>query len=164
MRGVVGLSDLTAAFSPDGRPGPCCVLGQGSFHAPEPARKVEGMSLPPPRPGTPRAVDGSVLDPGANSLDANPASAPPPVGLQLVTLLLRACISPSVKWAWPATRSGLPGVQRRPPCVRWLGPCRISLSGSLICPLPRRLVFAEMKEAGRVPGSDCQRVESRRGA
>ena len=105
-----------------------------------------------------------MLDPGANSLDANPASAPPPVGLQLVTLLLRASISPSVKWALLATRTGLPGVQQRPLCVCRLRPCRISLSGSLICPLPRRLVFVEIKEAGRVPGSEGQKVESRRGA
>ena len=97
-----------------------------------------------------------MLDPGANSLDANPASAPPPVGLQLVTLLLHASISPSVKWARLATRTGL--------CVCRLRPCRISLSGSLICPLPRRLVFVEIKEAGRVPGSEGQKVESRRGA
>lgn len=131
---MVGLSDLRAAVSSDRCHGLCCVLGQGSFHAPESARKVEGVSLPPPRPGTPRVVDGSVLDPGANSLDANPASAPPPVGLQLVTLLLRASISPSVKWARLAMRTGLPGVQWRPLCVRQLGPCRISLSGSLICP------------------------------
>ena len=58
------------------------------------------------------------------------------------------------------TRTGLPGVQRRP-CMRQLGPCRISLYGSLICPLPRLVDSMELKEAGWVPGSGCRRVESR---
>lgn len=40
------MSDLRAAVSSDRCHGLCCVLGQGSFHAPESARKVEGVSLP----------------------------------------------------------------------------------------------------------------------
>lgn len=44
--------------------------------------------------------------------------------------------------------------------MRRLGPCRICLYRVLTCPRPRLVDFMEMKEAGRVLGSGCQRVEA----
>ena len=143
-----------------------CLPSRAAPHCPAFARRVEEPSwpwpCPPsslPHPHTPRVVDGSVLDPGTNSLDSNPdctsSLGPPASHLPSLGLHFPICKVGSAQ-----TRTGTPGVQRRP-CVSWLSPCRNTLYRSLIYSLPRLPVFMEIKETGRLPGSGCWRVENR---